>query len=125
MSILAGYPPEGRDRAVLNLAAMLARSAGDDLLVCTVVPAPWFPSPARIDAEYQAYLDDVANQALDRARAELPADVSATYSMHRSRSAPSGLLESTKPSMSIAITRNDPASARTLGRKEAFVPPSP
>ena len=60
MSILAGYPPEGRDRAVLNLAAMLARSAGDDLLVCTVVPAPWFPSPARIDAEYQAYLDDVA-----------------------------------------------------------------
>ena len=93
MSILAGYPPEGRDRAVLNLAAMLARSAGDDLLVCTVVPAPWFPSPARIDAEYQAYLDDVANQALDRARAELPADVSATFSMHRSRSAPSGLLE--------------------------------
>ena len=93
MSILAGYPPEGRDRAVLNLAAMLARSAGDDLLVCTVVPAPWFPSPARIDAEYQAYLDDVANQALDRARADLPADVSATFSMHRSRSAPSGLLE--------------------------------
>jgi nucleotide-binding universal stress UspA family protein len=93
MSILAGYPPEGRDRAVLNLAAMLARSADEELLVCTVVPAPWFPSPARIDAEYQAYLDDVANQALDRARADLPADVSATFSMHRSRSAPSGLLE--------------------------------
>ena len=93
MSILAGYPPEGRDRAVLNLAAMLARSAGEDLVVCTVVPAPWFPSPARIDAEYQEYLDDVANQALDRARADLPADVSTTFSMHRSRSAPSGLLE--------------------------------
>ncbi len=93
MSIVVGYPPEGRDRAALNLAAMLASSAGDNLLVCTVVPAPWFPSPARVDAEYQSYLDDVAQQALDRARADLPADVSATFSAHRARSAPSGLLE--------------------------------
>jgi nucleotide-binding universal stress UspA family protein len=93
MSIVAGYPPEGRDRAVLNLAAMLARSADDDLVVCTVVPAPWFPSPARIDAEYQAYLDDVAHQALDQARTDLPGDVSATFSVRQARSAPSGLLE--------------------------------
>jgi nucleotide-binding universal stress UspA family protein len=93
MTIVVGYPPKRRERAALNLAAMLARSAGDDMVVCTVVPAPWYPSPARIDAEYQAYLDDVAHQALDRARADLPADVSATFSMHRARSAPSGLLE--------------------------------
>ena len=93
MTIVVGFPPQGRERAALNLAATLARSAGDELLVCTVVPAPWFPSPARIDAEYQAYLDDVARQALDRARADLPTDVSATLSVHRARSAPSGLLE--------------------------------
>lgn len=93
MTIVVGYPPEGRERAALNLAAMLARSADDDMVVCTVVPAPWFPSPARIDAEYQAYLDDVAHQALDRARADLSADASATFSMQRARSAPSGLLE--------------------------------
>jgi nucleotide-binding universal stress UspA family protein len=115
MTIAVGYPPEGRERAALNLAAMLARSAGDDLLVCTVVPAPWFPSPARVDAEYQAYLDDVAQQALDRARADLPADGSATFSVHRARSAPSGLLEVAKQHDATLIVLGS-ASGGVFGR---------
>jgi nucleotide-binding universal stress UspA family protein len=115
MTIVVGYPPEGRERAALNLAAMLARSAGDDMVVCTVVPAPWFPSPARIDAEYQAYLDDVAQRALDRARADLPADVSATFSVHRARSAPSGLLEVAEQHDATLIVLGS-ASAGVFGR---------
>jgi nucleotide-binding universal stress UspA family protein len=93
MTIVVGYSPDGRDRAALHLSAMLARSAGDDIVVCTVVPAPWVPGVARIDAEYQAYLDDAAHRALDQARADLPPDVPAAFSVHSARSAPRGLLE--------------------------------
>jgi len=93
MTIVVGFAPDGRGRAVLHLAAMLARSADDDLVVGAVVPQPWPPSPARVDAEYQAYLDATANSALEQARARLPADVRATYAVHHARSAPAGLLE--------------------------------
>jgi nucleotide-binding universal stress UspA family protein len=93
MTIVAGYAPDERGRAGLELAATLARSAGEDLVVCVVVPAPWVPGMARIDAEYQAFLDDRAHRALDHARADLPSDVAAAYAVHSARSAPSGLLE--------------------------------
>ena len=93
MTIVVGFAPDGRGRAVLHLAGMLARSADDDLLVAAVVPPPWPPSPARVDAEYRAYLDDTANDALEQARARLPADIPATFVVHHARSAPAGLLE--------------------------------
>ena len=93
MTMVVGFAPDGRGRAVLHLAAMLARSAGDELVVCAVVPLPWPPSPARVDAEYRAHLDATANAALEQARARLPSDVPATYVVHHARSAPAGLLE--------------------------------
>jgi nucleotide-binding universal stress UspA family protein len=93
MTVVAGFAPDGRGRAVLHLGAMLARSGGEDLVVCAVVPAAWPPSAARVDAEYQAQLDTEAEQALDHARARLPGDVAATYVVHHARSVPAGLLE--------------------------------
>jgi nucleotide-binding universal stress UspA family protein len=93
MSLLVAFAPDGRGRAVLHLAAMLARSADDDLVVCAVVPAPWYPSPARVDAEYREYLQQAAERALDGARSRLPADLPATFVVHHARSAPAGLLE--------------------------------
>ena len=93
MSLLVAFAPDGRGRAVLHLAGMLARSAGDDLVVCAVVPAPWYPSPARVDAEYRAYLQQAARDALDQARARLPSDIPATFVVHDARSTPAGLLE--------------------------------
>jgi nucleotide-binding universal stress UspA family protein len=93
MTIVVGFAPDGHGRAVLHLAAMLARSGGEDLLVCAVVPASWFPSEARIDAEYRAELETVANDALEHSRARLPSDVEATFLVHHARSAPAGLLE--------------------------------
>jgi nucleotide-binding universal stress UspA family protein len=93
MTLLVGFAPDGRGRAVLHLAGMLARSSGDGLVVCAVVPSPWPPSPARVDAEYRAYLDGAANDALEQARARLPADIPASYVVHHARSAPAGLLE--------------------------------
>ena len=93
MTYVVGFAPDERGRAALHLAAMLARSSGDDLVVCAVVPAPWFPSMARVDAEYHAYLDSQADDALAHAKRQLPADVHATFVRHRARSAPAGLLE--------------------------------
>ena len=91
MTFVVGYAPDGRGRAVLELAAMLSRASGEDLVVASIVPAPWAPGPARVDAEYQAELAAVAQGALDEARARLPEG--ARYVVHHARSTPAGLLE--------------------------------
>jgi nucleotide-binding universal stress UspA family protein len=93
MSIVVGVDPDGRGRAVLDLAAMLARSSGDDLLLCTVLAEAWPPGPARVDAEYRARLDHLADAALARAAGRVPRDVTVERVIHHARSAPSGLLE--------------------------------
>jgi nucleotide-binding universal stress UspA family protein len=93
MTMLVAYAPDGHGRAVLHLAAMLARSAGDDLLVGAVVPVTWPPSPARVDAEYQAELHRAAQDALEAARGRLPGDISVSTLVHQARSTPAGLLE--------------------------------
>jgi nucleotide-binding universal stress UspA family protein len=93
MTMVVGFAPDGRGKAVLQLGAMLARSADDDLVVCAVVPQLWPPSPARVDAEYRAEMKRTAQDALDRARARLPADIPATFVIHDARSAPAGLLQ--------------------------------
>ena len=54
MTMLVGIEPDGPGKAVLHLAGMLARSGGDDLVLCSVIAQSWPPGPARVDAEYQA-----------------------------------------------------------------------
>jgi nucleotide-binding universal stress UspA family protein len=93
MTIVVGVAPEERGKAALYLAGELARSVDEELLLCAVIPVPWPPSPARIDAEYRGYLASAATEALEEARARLPEDVSATTLVHHARSAPAGLLE--------------------------------
>ena len=93
MTMVVGFAPDGRGHAVLHLAAMLARSGGEDLVVCAIVPSVWPPSPARVDAEYQAYVSGAAENALSRARARLAPDVTASYRVEHARSAPAGLLD--------------------------------
>jgi hypothetical protein len=73
MTMIVGYAPDERGGAGLHLAVMLARTAGDELVVACVVPAPWAPGMARIDAEYRRALDELADRALERAKADLPA----------------------------------------------------
>ena len=93
MTLLVGYAPDGHGRAVLHLAAMLAHSAGDDLLLAAVVPVWWPPSPARVDAEYQAELQRAAGDALEAARGRLPDNMPVATVVHQARSTPAGLLE--------------------------------
>ena len=93
MTMIVGYAPDERGSAALYLGALLARSAGDELVVGSVVPAPWLPGMARVDAEYRSYLDTTADEALVRARTNLPRAVEATFVRRSARSAAAGLLE--------------------------------
>ena len=68
MTFVVAIAPEVRDRAPVHLGAMLARSAGDDIVLCAVIPPTWPPSPAKIDAEYRAHLTRAASDALEQAR---------------------------------------------------------
>lgn len=93
MTILVGYPINRRAKAVLSMAGVLARSSGEELVVCTIIPAPWMPGLSRADQGYRSYIDDSANAALAEARADLPPDVPAKFTTVDARSAPSGLVE--------------------------------
>ena len=93
VTLVVGYAPDGRGGAVLHLAGMLARSAYDDLVLCTVVPSPFPGEPAQEDSEYRRFLDGMARDALERARERLPGDVSASSVVDHARSAPAGLLD--------------------------------
>jgi nucleotide-binding universal stress UspA family protein len=93
VTLVVGYPPDGRRRAVLHLAGMLARSSRDDLVLCAVIPAPWPPGPARVDAEYQEHLERETREALERARERIGDDVEVATHVHHARSVPAGLLE--------------------------------
>jgi nucleotide-binding universal stress UspA family protein len=83
---------DGRGTAALHLAAVLARSRGDRLVVCAVVGERWPAGIARIDAEYREYLENAAADALDLARLALPSDIEASFELVRAHSTPAGLL---------------------------------
>jgi nucleotide-binding universal stress UspA family protein len=93
VTIVVGYPPNRKGKAALNLAALLCRSSGEDLVVCTVAPPPWLPGVVREDDAYQSQIDEMTDGALAQAKKELPADVSATFTTVKARSASTGLLE--------------------------------
>jgi nucleotide-binding universal stress UspA family protein len=93
VTLVVGSDPDGRGRAAVHLGGMLARSAGEELVLCAVLPEPWPPSPARVDAEYRAHLERTAQETLREARERLPADVPAATLVEHARSAPAGLLD--------------------------------
>lgn len=93
MTVLLGLPRTRGATATVQLGAQLARSLGEELVVCTVVPAPWPAGVARVDAEYQQHLDEAAAAAITRAREATPADVPASFHVERARSTPAGLLD--------------------------------
>ncbi|WP_375432277.1 universal stress protein [uncultured Friedmanniella sp.] len=92
MTILVGLAAGERGAPALDVGGMLARSAGDDLVVTTVVPTPWPPSPDRIDAEFLALSEQMAEGVLASARARLAPDLTVDYVVHHDRSIPAGLL---------------------------------
>ena len=75
----------GRD--ALSLGRMLARTGDVTLTVCVVVPQTWdYPSLARVDAEYAAFLNQYAEDAIAEAREFLDDTVRAEYTSTSSAS---------------------------------------
>ncbi|MDX1887897.1 universal stress protein [Mycolicibacterium sp. 120270] len=93
MTIIVGYPPNRKGKAALNLGALLSRSSGEDLVVCTVAPPPWLPGVVREDLTYEQQINAMIRDALEQARTELPSDVSATFTTVKARSTSVGLLD--------------------------------
>ena len=100
MTVVVGYLAGKSGSAPLHLAASTARTLRTSLTVATVVPRPWtFPSPARVDAEYAAWADQLAADSAREAQRELasiaaPAEV--VFHSHAHRSVSGGLIEVVK-----------------------------
>lgn len=95
MTVLVALTPGERGSAALHLGTLLARSAGDSVVVAAVVPTPWPPSPFPGEAEYLQHAERSAEQALARARAQLGDALPAEFVVQHGRSVAAGLLEAT------------------------------
>lgn len=93
MTVLVALTPGERGSAALHLGTVLARSAGDSVVVAAVVPTPWPPSPFPGETEYLALAERSAEQALARARTSLGDDLRADFVVQHGRSVAAGLLE--------------------------------
>lgn len=108
----------GRD--ALSLGRMLAHSGDVDLTVCVVVPETWgHPSPARVDAEYAAFLEQYADNAIAEARASLGDDVRAEFVSTSASSASEGLIaaatETGAALIALGSARHGPLGRFTAG----------
>jgi nucleotide-binding universal stress UspA family protein len=108
----------GRD--ALSLGRMLARTGGVTLTVCVVLPETWgHPSPARVDAEYAAFLNRYAEEAIAEAREFLDDTVRAEYTSTSASSATEGLIatatEAGAALIALGSARHGPLGRFTLG----------
>lgn len=97
MTVVVGYLLGKGGDAPLRLGAETARELGTSLTVVTVVPRPWMtPSPARVDAEFAVYAQQLGADSHREAAAQLAgfgADLEVRYRTVPSRTAGDGLLE--------------------------------
>jgi nucleotide-binding universal stress UspA family protein len=97
MTLLVGFPPGKDDWSSIELGATLAKSAGTDLLVVTVVPSVW-PTPVagHTDREFEDWAERQGAAAVAEANAILAEhcpDVAAVARWTPGRSVASTLLE--------------------------------
>jgi len=97
MTLVVGFPPGKDDWSSIELGATLARSAGTDLLVVTVVPTVW-PTPVagHTDREFQDWAEHQGGAAVAEAEAILAEhcpDVPAVARWTPGRSIASALLQ--------------------------------
>lgn len=110
VTILVGLAAGERGAPALDLGAMLARSAGERLVVATVVPTPWPPSPYGGDQEFLALAEQMAEKVLTSARDRLPEELEVEYVVRHDPSVAAGLL---------ALTREREAGQIVLGSSSA------
>jgi nucleotide-binding universal stress UspA family protein len=96
MTVAVGYLAGKAGRSALHLALEAAKTLDTSLVVVTVVPKPWTtPSPARIDAEYAAWADQLAadsQREAQRCLDQIGQGVKASFKKVANRTAGEGLL---------------------------------
>lgn len=97
MTLVVGFPIGKDDWSAIELGATLARSAGQDLLVVTIVPSVW-PTPVagHTDREYEEWATQEGATAVTAANSvlkEVASDVPAVARWTPGRSVASALLE--------------------------------
>jgi nucleotide-binding universal stress UspA family protein len=97
MTLVVGYAAAKGDAAPLHLGATLARSAGQDLRVVVVVPAPWPTPVARgSDREFETWARDQGERAVvatTELLAEICPDVPASVAALPGKSEAATLIE--------------------------------
>jgi nucleotide-binding universal stress UspA family protein len=97
VTVVVGYLAGKSGTAPLHLAVGAARTLRTSLTVTTIVPKPWTtPSPARIDAEYASWANQLAADSAKEAQRYLATmcdGVEVTYHSHAHRSVSGGLVE--------------------------------
>jgi nucleotide-binding universal stress UspA family protein len=97
VTVVVGYLAGKGGRSALHLAVEAATTLMTSLTVTTVVPRPWMtPSPARIDAEYAQYAEQLAADSAKEAQQLIGAlsdGLKVNYHKVAHRSVSGGLLE--------------------------------
>jgi nucleotide-binding universal stress UspA family protein len=96
VTVAVGYLAGKAGRSALHLAVEAAKTLSTSLVVVTVVPKPWTtPSPARIDAEYAAWADQLAadsQREAQRCLGQIGQGVETSFKKVANRTAGEGLL---------------------------------
>ena len=97
MTVAVGYLAGKSGRSSLYLAVEAARVLKTSLVVVSVVPRPWMtPSPARIDAEYASWADQLGADSQREAQqflVQISEGLDVSYHKVANRTAGEGLLE--------------------------------
>jgi nucleotide-binding universal stress UspA family protein len=97
VTVVVGYLAGKSGTAPLHLAVEAARTLRTSLTVTTIVPKPWTtPSPARIDAEYATWADQLAADSAKESQrylVTLPDVPDISYHSHAHRSVSGGLVQ--------------------------------
>jgi nucleotide-binding universal stress UspA family protein len=120
MRYLVGLSADRGGQDALSLGRMLARTGDVTLTVCIVLPEVWgHPSLARVDAEYAAFLEQYAEEAISEARELLGDDVRVEYVSKSAHSATEGLIAAAQETdaslVVLGSARHGPLGRFTVG----------
>ena len=93
MSIVVGLAPGQDNRAAVELGIVLARTYRRRIVATAVESASFPMAPVHFESQYEKRFRNVAEAALDEARALIPSDIESECVLHSARSSRRGLLE--------------------------------
>lgn len=114
MKYLVAYSADRGGQEALSLGMMLSRRDKAKLVVCLILPKTWgYPSMARVDAEYAAFLDKHAQKTMDKVKAYVGDQLPAQFITRSHNSAEEGLIATAEELGADIIVLGSPRSANS------------